>query len=201
MHVDGVLILGKELRHFPDRARRELMARSAAAAVALRAHGAQAAVSLEAPLVGQEDAGSAIVARFLRELGVSPERMVLDERTRSTREEAVEGARVADRLGWKRVLVVTSAYHVPRARRVFGDVLGEGRFTVHVPEALLQHAGPQERQWILEGVPDSAAMRFECTVEALWSQLERLISPLPARLRWQAEMRAGDLLRGVGDRV
>ena len=124
MHVDGVLILGKELRHFPERARRELKARSAAAAVALRAHGAQAAVSLEAPLAGQEDAGSAIVASFLGELGVPAERMVLDERTRSTREEAVEGARVADRLGWKRVLVVTSAYHVPRARRVFGDVLG-----------------------------------------------------------------------------
>lgn len=201
MNVDGVIILGKELRHFPDRARRELKARTAAASVALRAHGAEAVVSLEAPLNGQEEAGSAIVSGFLDELGVPEHCRVLDQLTRSTREEAVEGARVARERGWQRVLVVTSAYHVPRARRVFRDVMGDHRFAVHVPEALLRHAGPLERRWILDGVPDERAMRLECAVEAVWSALERLVYPLPDAIRWQAEVQAGTLLRGVGDRM
>jgi len=199
VRFDGVQILGKELRHFPERARRELKARAAAASVALE-QGAELAASLEAPLVGQADAGSTIVAGFLDELGVPRERMILDELTRSTREEAVAGKVVADQHGWRRTLVVTSAYHVPRARRIFEDVFGRSRVAVHAPEAMLQRADGLAREWILEGTPDEAAMRFECRVEALLSNLARALGLFPAELRWQTEVWAGTLLRGIGDR-
>jgi uncharacterized SAM-binding protein YcdF (DUF218 family) len=146
------MILGKELRHHPDRARAELAARSAGAAVALR-RGAQCVVNLEAPLKGQGEAGSQIVRRYLTELGVEPAQMLLAERTRSTREEALEGAALCRQKGWSRLLVVTARYHVERARQHFEEQLGS-RVLVTCPEALWQGARPLERQWMERGIPD-----------------------------------------------
>ena len=83
---DGVQVLGKELRRDPSRALTELRARTAAAGVALRL-GAEAVVSLEAPLRGQPMAGSQIVRMDLETLGVPPQKMILDTQTRSPREE------------------------------------------------------------------------------------------------------------------
>ena len=42
----------------------------------------------------------------------------------STRGEAREVARLAGEHGWRRILVVTSTYHVPRARLIFRRGLG-----------------------------------------------------------------------------
>ena len=195
MAFDGVLILGKELKRDRQRALRELKARSAAAAAALR-RGAAAVVSLEAPLAGQEEAGSVIVARFLGELGVSPERMILQQTTRSTREEAIIGAEVARQQGWSRLLVITAGYHAPRARRLFEEHLGAHRVTVHSPGSMLRHATPQERQWILDGASSDADLASELRVEQLFGTAERALSVLPARIRWSIEVQAGALLRG-----
>ena len=95
-NVDAVLILGKELRRDPCRGLAELKARSAAAAALLRL-GVPVAVSLEAPLRGQLDAGSALVARLLAELGVEEGKLLAAQITRSTREEALEAAALARR--------------------------------------------------------------------------------------------------------
>ena len=198
MRFGAVLILGKELRRDPARARRELMARSAAAAAALR-RGVPAAWTLEAPLRGQALAGSDIVVGLLAALGVEPGRVRAERQTRSTREEALCAARLVEEQGVERLLVVTSAYHVPRARRVFGDVLGAAKVAVHAPEALLLGATERERAWIRAGHPAPGDLAHECRVEALWSGLERLIAPLPARLRWDLEVRAGAALRGLDE--
>ena len=198
MQFSGVQVLGKELRRDPDRALLELRARSAAASVCLRL-GAQAVVSLEAPLRGQSLAGSQIVRFNLEQLGIPDERMILDTATRSTREEAVLGARIAQDRGWRRLLVITSRYHVPRARRCFEDLLGAGSVAVHAPEALLRHARPLERRWILEGQPDRETMMRECPVEAVWSMAARLLRPLPETVRWKAEVMAGAWLRGFDE--
>jgi len=196
---DGVQVLGKELRRDPSRALTELRARTAAASVALRS-GAEAVVSLEAPLRGQPMAGSQIVRMDLETLGVPPEKMILDTQTRSTREEAMLGAQIAQQHGWRRLLVITSAYHVPRARRCFEDALGSGLVAVHTPEALLQYANTQEREWIIEGSPEGADMLRECLIEAVFSTAERGLRPFPRRLRWQIEVMAGGLLRGMDER-
>jgi uncharacterized SAM-binding protein YcdF (DUF218 family) len=198
-YFSGVQVLGKELRRDSNRALLELRARSAAAAVSLRL-GAEAAVSLEAPLRGQPLAGSRIVQLNLEELGISTDRMILDTLTRSTREEALLGARVAHERGWRRLLVITSAYHVPRARRVFEEVLGPQGVAVHSPESMLQHARGLEREWILAGTPDREDMLRECVVEALLSFAARLVGPLPDAIRWQAEVKAGGILRGMDER-
>jgi uncharacterized SAM-binding protein YcdF (DUF218 family) len=195
----GVQVLGKELRRDPNRALVELRARTAAATVCLRM-GAEAVVSLEAPLRGQVMAGSEIVRLNLEQLGVRPEQMILDTLTRSTREEALVGARIAHERGWRRLLVITSSYHVPRARRCFEDVMGSGAVAVHTPEAMLQHAIALEREWIIEGSPENMDMLRECVVEAALSFAARLVGPLPPRLRWQAEVVAGNLLRGMDER-
>lgn len=194
MAFDGVLILGKELKRDRDRALRELRARSAAAAAALR-RGAKAVVSLEAPLCGQDEAGSVIVARYLEELGVPSDQIILQQTTRSTREEAIEGKAVADAQGWDRLLVITAVYHAPRARRLFEEHLGRDRVTVHSPQAMLRHATELERRWIIEGDSTDDELASELRVESAFSAAERALSVLPRRLRWSIEMQAAALLR------
>ena len=199
MGFDGVLVLGKELRRDRGRALRELRARSAAAAIALR-QGAAAVASLEAPLVGQEQAGSAIVAAFLRELGVPQQSIILAEQTRSTREEAIAGCAMARDRGWRRTLVITARYHVPRARMLMEEHFGRSAVSVHAPEALLRAATATERAWILAGSPSAAALAAEAPVERVLHGLARVLRPLPDALRWSLEVRAGAALRDAGSR-
>ncbi|MDP2307272.1 MAG: YdcF family protein [Pseudomonadota bacterium] len=193
---DAVLILGKELRRDPDRARRELRARAAAGAAAWRA-GAPFVATLEARLRGQELSGSAIVADYLAELGVPQRAIVRMDRTRSTREEAVEGAALFVARGVRRGLVVTASYHVPRARRLFADVGAPA--AVHAPEGLWRFANATERAWIEAGTPDAAVMAEECRIEAVLSNLARGLALLPVPARSRVEIVAGAWFRGVAD--
>jgi hypothetical protein len=195
---DAVLILGKELRRDPDRAHRELRARAAAAAAAWRA-GAPFVATLEARLRGQERSGSAIVAEYLAELGVPDSAIVRMDRTRSTREEAVEGAALFAARGVRRGLVVTARYHVPRARRLFTDVRAPA--AIHAPEGLWRFANAKERAWIEAGTPDAAVMADECRIEALLSNLARGLAVLPVPMRSRMEIVAGAWFRGVADAV
>lgn len=197
MNFDAVMILGKELRRDRERALRELWARSAAAAVVWRELGARMIVTLEAPLQGQEEAGSIIVRAMLEELGVPSDAIHQERCTRSTREEALGLKRVADAYGWGRVLALTSTYHVPRSRRYFQEVLGQDRVSVLPPEVFSARARPVERQRILEGAPHPDAMDQERRVEATFLALSRALRPLPAPLRWELEVLAGGVYRGV----
>ncbi len=195
---DAVLILGKELRRNPDRALRELRARAAAASAAWRA-GAPFVATLEARLRGQDRSGSAVVAEYLAELGVPGSAIVRMDRTRSTREEAVEGAALFVSRGVRRGLVVTARYHVPRARRLFDDALHPGAAVIHAPEALWRFANAKERAWIEAGTPDAAVMADECRIEALLSNLARGLAVLPRPARAKVEILAGGLFRGAWD--
>ncbi|MCB9797019.1 MAG: YdcF family protein [Alphaproteobacteria bacterium] len=202
MLVDGVMILGKELRRYPERARRELRARAAAASVALR-HGAREVLSLEDVLRGQQHSGSRIVAELLHELGVPPERVVLAERTRSTREEALEGARLSLARGYRRLVAVTSAYHVPRARYYFTEAFRElvppeaCQVEVVAPESFLQRANEAERRWIEAGTPGPDCFRQEQPMEMAFGAFAALLRPLPRRLRWSVEVEAAAAFRRV----
>lgn len=61
---------------------------------------------------------AAIMAALIARLGVSPERLVVEKRSRTTREAAPEVAAIVRRLGARQITLVTSAAHVPRARWV-----------------------------------------------------------------------------------
>lgn len=63
-----------------------------------------------------------VLARQLRLWGIAPERIVLEGRSRNTRENAVESERIIREKGWKRLVLITSAAHMPRALGTFEAV-------------------------------------------------------------------------------
>ncbi|MBM4389652.1 MAG: YdcF family protein [Deltaproteobacteria bacterium] len=190
---DGVLILGKELRADPVRARAELRARAAAAAAAARA-GAGVVATLEARLRGQDRSGSDLVSDMLAELDVPPEKLVARSQTRSTREEAALGAAFFLERGCRRGLVLTASYHVPRARRLFAEAGAPAE--VHAPDAMWRWANERERTWIAAGRPGGAALAREARIEQALRSLEAVLRPLPVATRTMLEVAAGVLWRG-----
>jgi len=195
MKIDAVMILGKELRRDPERARRELKARSAAASVALR-NGARFAAALEARLRGQGESGSAIVGRYLADLGADPARLILADLTRSTRDEATQGALLAKKYDLRRLGVVTASYHVPRVRAYFQSALPPDRFVVFAPENMLQRSNPREREWILAGTPSEATLEEEGRLETILTVAAKVVGAVPGG--HAVEQVAARLLRRVG---
>jgi DUF218 domain len=74
----------------------------------------------------------------------------------STRGEARAVARVAGKRGWRRILVVTSTYHVPRARLIFRRGL--------VCELTFISAGCRRRRLPLDISWEIAKLALACTV-------------------------------------
>ena len=192
---DAVVILGKQLKGDPDRAVRELRARSAAASAAWRS-GVPVVATLEARLKGQDASGSSLVSGMLAELGVPVTAIVSADRSRSTREEALVAAELLGARGIRRVLVLTARYHTVRARRLFEET--GMHVAVHAPDALWRIANPAERAWIDAGEPDARTLARERRTEGLWESLSALIAPLPVAWRQALEVRAGAALRGTG---
>ncbi|QWF19528.1 YdcF family protein [Lysobacter capsici] len=60
-----------------------------------------------------------IMAAALRKLGVPQQAMVLEDRSTSTGDNARNSAAIARQRGWHRVVLITSAMHLPRATRLF----------------------------------------------------------------------------------
>ncbi len=54
--------------------------------------------------------------------GIDPERLVLEEHSRNTYENAVDSTAIVRARQWKSVLLVTSAFHMPRAYGCFREV-------------------------------------------------------------------------------
>jgi uncharacterized SAM-binding protein YcdF (DUF218 family) len=59
---------------------------------------------------------------LLVQLGVPPEAVVLEDRSRTTRENAAFTQPVLEALGMRRILLVTSAQHMPRSMMLFRGV-------------------------------------------------------------------------------
>ena len=68
-------------------------------------------------LEGEGDADSA--PRMLEALGVAPERMILENRSRNTHENAVFSRELAEPRPGETWLLVTSAFHMPRSMALF----------------------------------------------------------------------------------
>jgi uncharacterized SAM-binding protein YcdF (DUF218 family) len=61
------------------------------------------------------------LARLASECGVERHRLVLEGRSLNTHENGVYTGRILRERGWKRVLLVTSARHMPRSAAVFAS--------------------------------------------------------------------------------
>jgi uncharacterized SAM-binding protein YcdF (DUF218 family) len=63
-----------------------------------------------------------VLGKQLEDWGIERERIILEERARNTRENAVETKRIADERRFRSLLMITSARHVPRALESFRRV-------------------------------------------------------------------------------
>ena len=62
---------------------------------------------------------ASVMAALAVSLGVPPESIVLEERSHTTLDQAVEVTRLARARGWDHLVVVSDRFHVPRARFLF----------------------------------------------------------------------------------
>ncbi|KQY52459.1 YdcF family protein [Lysobacter sp. Root494] len=90
------------------------------------AAGARAWLSKRAPIViltggrgGRDASEAARMKTAIQRLGVPASVLVLEERSRNTEDNAINTARLAHPLGVRRILLVTSALHMPRAMLLF----------------------------------------------------------------------------------
>lgn len=104
------------------------------------ATGTRAWLAGRAPLVILSGGGSGngrseadVMAKAITRLGVPASALILEERSRSTRDNAMFTARLARERGIGRVLLVTSAVHMPRAAFWFREA-GLDVMPVPVPE-------------------------------------------------------------------
>jgi uncharacterized SAM-binding protein YcdF (DUF218 family) len=83
-----------------------------------------------------------IVRRFLLDLGIPEERIVIEDQSRDTLENARNVAVICQKLDYDRLLVVTSAYHVRRARLAFASAgLEVEMFPANFQSAPARHYG------------------------------------------------------------
>jgi uncharacterized SAM-binding protein YcdF (DUF218 family) len=71
------------------------------------------------PWAGDRRSEADAMLRFLADLGVPPDAILLEGRSRNTRENALFTAEILGAEGIERVLLVTSALHMPRALATF----------------------------------------------------------------------------------
>jgi uncharacterized SAM-binding protein YcdF (DUF218 family) len=86
-----------------------------------RARHVVVAAGLVAPQPGDVPEGARLAAK-LAAWGIPEDRIVAETASRNTRENALEVSRLAAARGWRTLLVVTSAAHLPRAQGCFRAV-------------------------------------------------------------------------------
>lgn len=63
-----------------------------------------------------------VLVRQMEAWGIDPERLIIEDQARNTYENAMYSKRIADERGFRRVVIVTSAYHMRRAEECFAAV-------------------------------------------------------------------------------
>lgn len=109
-------------------------------------------------LIGGAAEGSSPEADFmadlLSEFAVPRDKMLLENRSRNTRENGVNAVKIMQENGIKKILLVTSAYHMRRAKGVF-EKLG-----IDVVPAATDYQVPEPDPSILDWLPDAGALEL-----------------------------------------
>lgn len=121
--ADPIVVLGGGIRRQADGTwdlADDSLVRTLHGARLYHALGPRTVVVSGGPPPGLPDAAVARPMReLLRRLGVPGERILVDDRSRTTFENALETARLLDQSASRRIVLVTEAYHLPRSVRVF----------------------------------------------------------------------------------
>ena len=124
--VDGIILLGGAVEASDSAARGTIVANESAERVldtiqlAHRYPGARLLISGGGGTVfGDGVAEAPIIAGFLKSLGIDPARMVVEDRSRTTHENAAFSRSLVEPKEGERWLLVTSAWHMPRAVGAF----------------------------------------------------------------------------------
>jgi len=126
---DGIIVLGGAVSPDVSAARDEVALNEAAERLTVAAELARrypdARILLSggsSALIYDEDAEAPFALRLLQNLGVARARILLEDRSRNTVENAVFSTAIAQPKPGDRWLLVTSAHHLPRAVGVFRKV-------------------------------------------------------------------------------
>lgn len=123
---DGIIVLGGAISPDVSAAREEVALNEAAERLTVAAELARRYPTARilfsggsGALIYDEGAEAAFALRLLEELGVARERIVLEDRSRNTVENARFSKTLAQPKAGERWLLLTSAHHLPRAIGVF----------------------------------------------------------------------------------
>lgn len=100
---------------------------------------------------------SQIEKRMLLSLGVPEPRIFMDDKSRNTAENAAFSKEICRQQGWKKPIVVTSAFHMPRAARFFSR---EGMDFIPYPSDYRSNMNPIWSPYTV--VPQSAYLLNSC---------------------------------------
>jgi uncharacterized SAM-binding protein YcdF (DUF218 family) len=124
--VDGIILLGGSIEAADSASRGSLVANESAERVldtiqlAHRYPAARILISGGGGTVFGDGAAEApIIADYFRSIGIDPARILVEDRSRTTSENAVYSRELAKPHEGERWLLVTSAWHMPRAVGVF----------------------------------------------------------------------------------
>lgn len=113
------------------------------------------------------------IEAFLVELGVPAEALVRDNVSRNTYENALVAKRMLEPLGVKRILLVTSALHMPRAAGLFRH---QGFEVIPAPADFQATAGGPDaplleedlRSLLLQAIPQARALEYTTNALREW---------------------------------
>jgi len=125
-HVDGIVVLGGAMETEVNTARHSWeLKRSGDRFVetlrlALRHPEARILIAGAGSILSPgEDSEAEAGARFFRDFGIAPERLVLEDESRNTEENAINAKAVGQPQPGETWLLVTSAFHMPRSVGLF----------------------------------------------------------------------------------
>lgn len=124
--VDGIVLLGGSVDASDSVSRGQLAANEAAERVldtiqlAHRYPQARILISGGGGNVFGDGVGEApVIADYMKSIGIDPSRLIIEDRSRTTSENALYSRELAEPKDGERWLLVTSAWHMPRAIGVF----------------------------------------------------------------------------------
>ena len=116
------------------------------------------------PLFGPTASPESVDARaLLEQWGVAREAIEVETQSRTTYENAADSKRILERKGAKRLLLVTSAFHMPRAMAIFRR---QGLQATAIPTDY--RSGWTEEDTFLRWMPNSEDMNRTCVASREW---------------------------------